>query len=76
MKAKVVALLVAGTVALATANAGTAQAHQGHASCRAWGEFVSDFARENRPSGQLVSANPDVSGGVAILHTALCEHKP
>lgn len=55
-----------------------AQAHEGHASCEAFGQTVSENAQTTQPWGQIVSGGAQLgfnSGLVAEAHTVegLCE---
>jgi hypothetical protein len=71
------AALLAG--ALSTGGAALpAQAHEGHASCKAFGQTVSENALTTQPWGQIVSTGAQLgfnSGLVAEAHTVegLCE---
>lgn len=73
----VVAAVLAGAVSTAVA-AVPAQAHEGHASCKAFGQTVSENAQSTQPWGQVVSNGAQLgfnSTLVAEAHTVegLCE---
>ena len=58
-----------------------AQAHEGHTSCEAFGQTVSENAQTTQPWGQVVSNGAQLgfnSALVAEAHTVegLCEPKP
>jgi hypothetical protein len=69
-------------VALASGiGAAPAQAHEGHESCKAFGQAVSQNAQTIQPWGQVVSNGAQLgfnSALVAEAHTVegLCEPKP
>jgi hypothetical protein len=72
-----IAALLAGVVSTGAA-AVPAQAHQGHASCEAFGQTVSENAQTTQPWGQIVSTGAQAgfnSALVAEAHTVegLCE---
>ena len=77
MRRKTVAVAVsAGLASLGLA--APAGAHEGHASCKGFGEFASTFAQTAQPAGQVVrTAAPH--GGVAALvaaaHEGECEKR-
>lgn len=73
------------TVAVAVVSAGVAalpvSAHEGHGSCRTFGETVSANAQSERPWGQIVSNGAQLgltSALTAEAHTieGLCEPRP
>jgi hypothetical protein len=74
-----IAALLAGAVS-AGAAAVPAQAHEGHASCKAFGQTLSENAQTTQPWGQVVSNGAQAgfnSALVAEAHTVegLCEPK-
>jgi hypothetical protein len=76
MRAKSIALAIAVIAAGLTTM--PAAAHQGHASCAAYGAAVSGNAQSNRPWGQTISQGAQLgltSALVAEAHTieGLCE---
>lgn len=73
--AAAVALIASGVAAT------TAGAHEGHGSCKAYGETVSANAQSERPWGQIVSHGAQLgltSALTAEAHTTegLCEQRP
>jgi hypothetical protein len=72
-----IAGLLAGALSAGPA-AVPAQAHEGHASCKAFGQTVSENAQTSQPWGQIVSTGAQAgfnSALVAETHTVegLCE---
>jgi hypothetical protein len=72
-----IAALLAGAMSTGAA-AVPAQAHEGHASCKAFGQTVSENAQTTQPWGQVVSSGAQAgfnSALVAEAHTVegLCE---
>jgi hypothetical protein len=73
----VIAAVLAGAVSTGVA-AVPAQAHEGHGSCKAFGQTVSENAQTAQPWGQIVSNGAQLgfnSALVAEAHTVegLCE---
>jgi len=72
-----IAALLAGAVSTGAATV-PAEAHEGHASCKAFGQTVSENAQPTQPWGQVVSSGAQAgfnSALVAEAHTVegLCE---
>jgi hypothetical protein len=79
MKAKILAIAV-GLVA-AGAAAMSVSAHEGHGSCKAFGETVSANAQSEDPWGQIVSHGAQLGLTSALTEEAhsvegLCEPRP
>jgi hypothetical protein len=79
MKAKILAVAI-GLVST-TAAAAPASAHEGHASCAAFGATVSANAQSERPWGQIVSNGARLGLTSALTEEAhtvegLCEPRP
>ena len=80
MRTKFLAAALAGAVWTGL-TAVPVQAHEGHASCKAFGQTVSENAQTTQPWGQVVSNGAQLgfnSALVAEAHTVegLCEPKP
>ena len=80
MRRKVpIAAVLAGAVSTGLGFAGTpAQAHEGHASCKTFGQTVSENAQMTQPWGQVVSTGAQLGFNGALVaeaHTVegLCE---
>jgi hypothetical protein len=65
-------LLVVGGIVALVSIPGTASAHEGHGSCRAFGQGAAAEAQAQGGLGQLARQFAPVSDEVAALHGAFC----
>ena len=80
MRTKILAAALAGAVWTGL-TAVPVQAQEGHASCKAYGQTVSEHAQTTRPWGQVVSDGAQLGFSRALVaeaHTVegLCQAKP
>ncbi len=76
MRRKRIAGALAGGAALSIVGIIPVSAHQGHSTCRAFGEETRTEAKVLRPFGELVRELVPVNDEIAAGHAVLCETTP